>query len=105
MSYSGDDGTFSWSGPWLELGEGNGATDGAVQVGNLDSLPAPGMAVWSGTSTPQYSRWNGTSFGQAASAVPMDNRWRIMAGAAAPTRDEVIVVGVEAGRPHRPLAL
>jgi len=32
ISFAGDDGTLSWSGPWRELGESNGPTSGRVRV-------------------------------------------------------------------------
>ena len=56
-----------------------------------------GMAVWSGGSTPEYNVWDGSVFGATKSCVYQGSRWRIMAGASAPTRDEMIVAGVENG--------
>jgi hypothetical protein len=54
-----------------------------------------GMAVWIQdlSSTPRYNTWNGTSFDTAADSANV-GEWRIIAGAEAPTREEIIVVGV-----------
>ena len=53
------------------------------------------MAVWSAAGIPEYNVWDGSSFTTTLGAVTQTDRWRIMAGAAAPTRDEKIVVGIE----------
>ena len=53
------------------------------------------MAVWSAAGIPEYNAWDGSSFTTTLGAVTQTDRWRIMAGAAAPTRDEKIVVGIE----------
>ncbi|MGH8958654.1 MAG: hypothetical protein ACRDVK_08250 [Acidimicrobiia bacterium] len=34
ISFTGSDGTAAWAGPWLEIGESNGPSNGAVQVIN-----------------------------------------------------------------------
>ena len=36
-SFAGTDGTLTWAGDWLEVGESNGATSGDIQVMNDDS--------------------------------------------------------------------
>ncbi|MDJ0818251.1 MAG: hypothetical protein QNJ58_18705, partial [Desulfobacterales bacterium] len=54
-----------------------------------------GMAVWSAAGIPEYNVWDGNSFTTTLGAITQTDRWRIMAGAAAPTRDEKIVVGIE----------
>jgi uncharacterized repeat protein (TIGR01451 family) len=56
-----------------------------------------GLAVWSAGDPPEYSVWDGNSFGATQNAVTQSSSWRIMAGAAAPTRDEKIVLGIESG--------
>ena len=56
-----------------------------------------GTAVWSDSSnTPQASDWDGSSFGTSDATAPLDDNYRIIQGADAPTRDEKIVVGVDA---------
>ncbi len=57
------------------------------------------IAVWrdNGTNTPQYSLFNGVDFTPEANSVPL-NEWQVIQGAEAPTRDEAIVVGVDAGK-------
>ena len=66
-----------------------------------DHLLAPGntgTAIWaeSGTNTPELNQWDGLTFGTESSAANV-GRWRIMQGAEAPTRDEIIIVGVDTG--------
>ena len=58
--------------------------------------PTQGLALWAqnGAGAPRGSSWDGTSFGVAADTASV-GEWRIMAGAAAPTRDEKIVVGID----------
>jgi hypothetical protein len=55
------------------------------------------LAMWSGTATPEYNFWDGSAFTGTSNAVTQAIRWRIMAGASSPTRDEKIVVGIESG--------
>ena len=57
-----------------------------------------GTAIWgeSGSNTPEVNQWDGLSFGTEANAANL-GQWRIMQGAEAPTRDEIIIVGVDAG--------
>ena len=55
------------------------------------------MAVWSASGIPEYNVWDGDNFGTTQNAVSQATRWRTMAGAAAPTRHEKIVVGIENG--------
>ena len=73
----------------------NGNND--AYVVKFSALTA-GMAVWaqSGSTTPQYNLWDGTSFGTEANSDNVGG-YRILAGADAPTRDEKIVVGVDDG--------
>ena len=47
------------------------------------------------STTPETAQYNGSYFGDVASTVAA-GQWRVIAGAEAPTRDEVIVVGVDA---------
>ncbi|MCB9917355.1 MAG: LEPR-XLL domain-containing protein [Planctomycetes bacterium] len=55
---------------------------------------AQGTAIWSGsTTTPQTSNWDGGSFGASSGTMPVGD-YRILEGAEAPTRDEIIVIGV-----------
>src|SRR5207249_6326728 len=58
-----------------------------------------GTAVWrssSASGTPQASAWDGSSFGSAAATSAIGDL-RILAGAEAPTRNEIIAVGVDSG--------
>jgi uncharacterized protein YheU (UPF0270 family) len=56
-----------------------------------------GTAVFSNTTaTPQQSAWRGTTFGTTSGTVALPDRYRIMQGADAPTRNEKIVVGIDA---------
>ena len=58
---------------------------------------ATGTAVLSNASTtPQASAWNGSSFGATSGTAALPDRYRIMQGADAPTRNEKIVVGIDA---------
>ena len=80
------------------INDGNGATDTAIVTVTAD--PSTGaLAVWrnSGSTIPQYSRWDGAAFGPTQSSANV-GEWRIIQGAEAPTRNEAIVVGVDAGR-------
>src|SRR3990172_8711459 len=61
-SFTGDTGTLSWSGPWIEIGESDGAGSGSVSVGS-----------WSSRCTSQYclrvnDQQPGTSLGARRSA-------------------------------------
>ncbi|NNK94863.1 MAG: DUF4347 domain-containing protein, partial [Desulfobacterales bacterium] len=59
--------------------------------------PDAGYGVFSNTSaTPRFTYWNGSSFAIADDTDTLNARYRIMQGADAPTRDEKIVVGVDA---------
>jgi hypothetical protein len=54
-----------------------------------------GTAIWRDASTtPQTSDWDGTSFGSTTATAPSGD-YRIMQGAEAPTRDEIIIIGVD----------
>ncbi len=65
-----------------------------VDAATGDSSP---MAIWrrSGQSTPFTATWDGTNFGSTLASASVGD-FRIMQGAEAPTRDEAIVVGVDA---------
>ena len=72
----------------------DGTRDAFVVKMTVDS-GSGAMAVWRQnlSTTPEYSRWNGSSFSAEANSANV-GEWRIIAGAEAPTRDEIIVVGV-----------
>ena len=54
-----------------------------------------GTAIWRDASTtPQTSDWDGNSFGSTTATAPAGD-YRIMQGAEAPTRDEIIIIGVD----------
>ncbi|MFW2381850.1 MAG: hypothetical protein ACN4GZ_08845, partial [Acidimicrobiales bacterium] len=59
---------------------------------------SPPMAVWRRDSqtTPSFAEWDGSSFGATQASAGVGD-FRIMQGAEAPTRNEAIVVGVDAG--------
>jgi len=65
-------------------------------TGLMDST-STGTALWgqSGLATPQYSTWDGVAFGAEANSAAVGT-WRIVQGAAAPSRDELVVLGVNA---------
>ena len=70
-----------------------------VSATNRDNDPAnsTATAIWkqSGLNTPQYNEWDGVSFGVEGNSASV-GQWRIIDGAEAPTRDEKILVGVDA---------
>ncbi len=72
-------------------------TNAGSSGGNNSVTYGSDMAIWSASATPEYSLWDGSSFGTSQSAVSQAIRWRIMQGVSAPTRDEKIVVGIESG--------
>ncbi len=54
-----------------------------------------GTAIWRDASTtPQTSDWDGSAFGSTTATAPSGD-YRIMQGAEAPTRDEIIIIGVD----------
>ncbi|MCP3983242.1 MAG: DUF4347 domain-containing protein, partial [bacterium] len=57
-----------------------------------------GTAIWAeaGSSVPETNDFDGSSFGTETATVDVGGEWRVIAGAEAPTRDEKIVVGVNA---------
>ena len=75
---------------------GDSTTATSVEL-SFSGSGTPAMAVWSAAATPEYNLWDGSSFGATQNAVAQTLRWRTMAGAAAPGRDEKIVVGIESG--------
>lgn len=74
-----------------------GMSPDLARQSSLESLSSiqTGTAVWHSkpTNSIDYSEWNGTSFGSPLPTSDM-GQWRIIAGAEAPTRDEIILVGV-----------
>ena len=48
------------------------------------------------STTPQTSDWSGSNFGATTGTASLTDNYRIMQGADAPTRDEKIVVGIDA---------
>ncbi len=70
-----------------------------VSATNSDNDPASSTATafWnqSGLNTPQYNEWDGVSFGVEGNSASV-GQWRIIDGAEAPTRDEKILLGVDA---------
>jgi parallel beta-helix repeat protein len=100
-----DTGHAIFGGDW-DLEYETGAIETAVVLSpelqsswfSLLAPSSPGTAIWrqSGDNSPQYNEWNGTTFtGELNSASVGD--WRIIQGAEAPTRDEIIVLGVASG--------
>ncbi|MCO6451000.1 MAG: DNRLRE domain-containing protein [Caldilineales bacterium] len=77
---------------------GDNLTSASVELGLSGGVATTGMAVYSNnTATNQYRLWNGASFGSETAGVNQGSLWRIVQGAAAPTRNEKIVLGVENG--------
>ena len=75
---------------------------GAIQVASVGDTSAAhrwsgvlGQAIWSasGDTTPNISDWSGSAF-SATSNTASVGTWGVVDGAAAPTRNETIVVGV-----------
>ncbi len=66
-----------------------GPAEAILDAGSSDT------AIWraDGDTTPNYSDWNGSSFGSEEDSANV-GEWRIIDGAESPTRDEKIVVGV-----------
>lgn len=52
ISFAGSDGTAPWAGPWSEIGESDGPSNGAVQVEN-DSYCANGNCLQIGAEDPE----------------------------------------------------
>ena len=61
-----------------------------------------GLALWSenGTTTPQYSHFNGITFGGEGNSANVD-QWEVIQGADSHTRDETIVIGIDSGKAIR----
>jgi hypothetical protein len=98
-----DTGHASRGGDWeLEYVVGDVETSVAfslmVQAEWTGELAAstPGTLVWraSGDSTPNYSEWDGVALAPENDTANVGS-WRIIEGAEAPTRDEIILVGVD----------
>ena len=76
----------------VEVADGFGATDS--QAISVSIIQNSGTAIWrDSTTTPQATSWDGTAFGATTSTAPSGD-YRIMQGAEAPTRDEIIIIGV-----------
>ena len=78
--------------------DGDGGISSA-EVATIDVEPEQAigaLAVWreNGTTTPEYNLFNGVVFGTEGNSVNL-GELQVIQGAAAPTRDEIIVVGVE----------
>ena len=73
-----------------------GLLSGSVSA--LAGAAPTGTAIWRSraSTTPNYNEWDGTAFGTPGTTANV-GEWRIMAGAEAPTRDEIIVMGVDKG--------
>ncbi len=71
----------------------------AADIAELATLESsPGSAIWSasGDGTPNVNDWDGTSFGTTTDSADLTFQLRIVEAAEAPTRDEKIVIGVDA---------
>jgi uncharacterized repeat protein (TIGR01451 family) len=71
----------------------------APDMGALESSIAPpvGTAIWrsEASSIPKESEWNGVSFSLPEGTADV-GVWKIIAGAEAPMRDEIVLVGIGA---------
>jgi hypothetical protein len=57
---------------------------------------SPGAAIWvQSGNTPEQSFWNGTSFGPVSNTSNVGGVLRVIQGAEGPTRDEMIVFGLD----------
>lgn len=65
-----------------------------IEYNGYASDLAQGTAVWAESSNSKANPWNGTAFGSTGNTVSTTERWRIVRGAAAPTRNEKIVAGI-----------
>ena len=84
----------------VQVDDGNGGIDTQDITVTVNQVSDIGKAVFSNnTNTPRTSAWNGSSFGVAADTATLPKRYRTIQGADAPTRDEKIVVGVDANSP------
>ena len=73
--------------------------DAPVGIAAIPSVSTTGLSMWAPNWHPAYyNAWNGAAFGTAASMANLSQRYRIMSGSAAPTRDAMIVIGVDASR-------
>jgi uncharacterized repeat protein (TIGR01451 family) len=85
--------TMSWTSsnvPWAIAGVSLKPAPGAITT--------TGMAVWysgSGSAT-RYNPWNGSAFTGAANTASLGTINQGLQGAAAPTRDEKVVIGIDA---------
>jgi len=69
----------------------------ALAPGHASAQPDPtGTAAWrsGGSHVPDHNEWNGASFGSTLPTVDV-GKWRIVTGAEAPWRDEIILLGVD----------
>ena len=84
----------------VTVSDGNGGTDTQDITVTVTQVTDSGAAVWSNTTaTPQISDWDGTGFGTTSGTATLSERYRTVQGADAPTRDEKIVVGIDANNP------
>ena len=85
--------TTSWA---LDVSDNWVASGISINSAALPASSNTGTAIWgeSGSNFPEYSDWDGTSFGAEGTAYPV-GQWRIMQGAESPQRDEKIVIGVD----------
>ncbi len=70
---------------------------GAFEDNGANPGPSIASAIWRsiGDTSPNTAAWDGSSFGTAVDSATV-GEWRIIDGAEAPTREEKIVVGVNA---------
>lgn len=97
-------GHFSLGGDW-ELEHHVGQIDATIAVSDwsldhwqgLLATTSGNTAIWSANAdtSPNAAAWNGSSFGSVTDTASVGS-WRIIDGAESPTRDEKIVVGVDA---------
>lgn len=84
---------------------GQGGTCGAYSptagVPGESATDTTGMGIYSDNSnTPQFNLWDGAAFDVQTASVNIGNTPRVLSGAAAPTRDEKIVVAIVNGNPE-----
>jgi hypothetical protein len=96
-------GNAAAGGDWqLEYQRGEIESANAFGAGALASFGGTldGTAIWveAGDPSPETSQFNGTDFDPEGDADTVSGPWQVMDGAEAPTRDEKIIVGVDANR-------
>ncbi len=84
----------------VTVSDGNTGSDAQDITVTVTQVADSGAALWSNTTaTPQTSDWDGSSFGTTGGTTALPDNYRTMQGADAPTRDEKIVVGIDANNP------